>query len=256
MRLAVLGSSDLDGPWCPSRRLVEQQSAETPRGVPQQQHPRQPEQQYRFPRGLGLAVRFSPEFSGSRLWRACTFRPGPFTTIMAGASGLRPIPPRHLSWLSGDRGRGLPLPLGERARGEGVFLGFRSPQVPPHPVPLPEGRGDDVAHGWSPMHSQSRQNGPAIEAHFRIHAVAWADGRELPARPEIPARRPHPNDRARRAGGADRGDLHARAARPILPAPIWAWKSCASFSALPSRCAISISAATSLPPVRSTRSAG
>ncbi len=50
---------------------------------------------------------------------------------MAGASGLRPIPPRRLSWLSGDRGRGLTS-----------TVNF--------------------------MHSQSRQNGPAIEAHFRF----------------------------------------------------------------------------------------
>ncbi len=40
-----------------------------------------------------------------------------------------------------------------------------------------------------------------------FHTVADPHDREIPEKPEIPARRPHPIDGARRAGAADRGDL-------------------------------------------------
>jgi hypothetical protein len=56
---------------------------------------------------LGWQYDLRQNFQGHGSGERALFRPGPLMTIMAGASGLRPIPLRSLLWLSGGRGHSL-----------------------------------------------------------------------------------------------------------------------------------------------------
>ena len=68
----------------------------------------------------------------------------------------------------GRQGLRSPSPLGERAGVRGSSYASHSPQVPPSLCLSPRGERGRLHHREAPMHNQSRQNGPAIEAHFRF----------------------------------------------------------------------------------------